>query len=156
MPISRRLLLGTTLAAPAIARAQTPTIKIGVLNDQSGPYRDNTGQGSVVCARQAIEEFGDRGGFKVELLSADHQNKPDIGVGVARAWMDREGVDMILDVPTSSVALAVAAAVRGAEPGMRQFGAGGQRTSRGSNARPTRCIGRMTRTCCRAARLRRS
>ncbi len=94
------------------ARAQQPTIRIGLLNDQSGPYRDNTGMGSVVCAQQAIAEFGTAGGFMVQLISADHQNKPDIGVGIARQWMDRDGVDMILDVPTSSVALAVAAVVR--------------------------------------------
>ncbi len=119
MDLTRRHLLGSSLAvaAPlASAQAQVPTIKIGVLNDQSGPYRDNTGAGSVTCARQAIEDFGadssKNGGFKVELISADHQNKPDIGVSLVRQWMDRDGVDMVLDVPTSSVALAVAAAVR--------------------------------------------
>ena len=119
MNLTRRRLLGSSVAIAAPlspARAQAPTIKIGVLNDQSGPYRDNTGAGSVACARQAVEEFGagysKDGGFKIELISADHQNKPDIGVSLVRQWMDRDGVDMVLDVPTSSVALAVAAAVR--------------------------------------------
>ena len=113
MNLPRRLVLGSSLAAamPFAARAQAPTIRIGVLNDQSGPYRDNTGAGSVVCAQQALTEFGSAG-FKVELLSADHQNKPDIGAGIVRQWLDRDGVDMVLDVPTSSVALAVAAVVR--------------------------------------------
>ena len=113
MTIARRTLLATTLATPlaAPAIAQTPSRKIGVLNDQSGPYRDNTGMGSVVCAQQAIAEFGKQG-FDVQLISADHQNKPDVGISIARQWFDRDGVDMILDVPTSSVALAVAAVVR--------------------------------------------
>jgi branched-chain amino acid transport system substrate-binding protein len=68
----------------------------------------------VVCAQQAIADFVAAGapGFEVQLISADHQNKPDIGVSIARQWLDRDGVDMILDVPTSSVALAVAAVVR--------------------------------------------
>ena len=114
MTLTRRTLLGTTLAATApmaAARAQPVTIKLGVLNDQSGPYRDNTGAGSVACARLAVEEWGNKG-FNVELISADHQNKPDIGASIARQWLDRDGVDAIMDVPTSSVALAVAAVVR--------------------------------------------
>jgi len=114
MPITRRILLGSTLAAAApltAARAQPVTIRLGVLNDQSGPYRDNTGGGSVACAKLAAEEWGDQG-FKVEVISADHQNKPDVGAGIARQWLDRDGVDVIMDVPTSSVALAVANVVR--------------------------------------------
>jgi len=114
MPVTRRILLGSTLAAAAplaAARAQPVTIRLGVLNDQSGPYRDNTGGGSVACAKLAAEEWGDQG-FKVEVISADHQNKPDVGAGIARQWLDRDGVDVIMDVPTSSVALAVANVVR--------------------------------------------
>ena len=115
MPLSRRTLLAAPLLAAAPARAQGVSqgvpIKIGVLNDQSGPYRDNTGMGCVVCAQQAIAEWGNQG-FDVQLIYADHQNKPDIGVSIARQWIDRDGVDMLLDVPTSSVALAVAAVVR--------------------------------------------
>ena len=97
-----------TLAQPRLGRAQTPTIKIGVLNDQSGPYRDDGGPAGVVCAKQALVDFGVSGlGFNVEVLSADHQNKPDVGATIARQWFDRDGVDAIVDVPTSSVGLAV-------------------------------------------------
>ena len=96
------------------ARAQAAnTIKIGVLNDQSGLYRDVSGPGSVVCARQAVADFGAAAkGLNVEVLAADHQNKPDVGVNITRQWIDRDGVDVILDVPTSSVALAVNTVVR--------------------------------------------
>ncbi|HEY0204011.1 MAG TPA: ABC transporter substrate-binding protein [Acetobacteraceae bacterium] len=114
MLVTRRILLGSTLAAAAplgMAHAQPLTIRLGVLNYQSGPYRDNTGGGSVACAKLAAEEWGDQG-FKVEIIGADHQNKPDIGAGIARQWLDRDGVDVIMDVPTSSVALAVANVVR--------------------------------------------
>lgn len=106
----RNTLLGAaTLAAiPRYGYAQTPTIRIGVLNDQSGPYRDDGGPTGVVCAKQALEDFGLSGkGWNVEVLAADHQNKPDIGVSIAKQWIDRDNVDVILDVPTSSVALAV-------------------------------------------------
>ncbi|GAC1346266.1 MAG: ABC transporter substrate-binding protein [Acetobacteraceae bacterium] len=92
-------------------RAQGAPIRIGVLNDQSGPYRDNTGAGSTVCAEQAVADFGDQG-FAVQVIAADHQNKPDLAVSIARQWFDRDGIDMVLDVPTSSVALAVAGIVR--------------------------------------------
>jgi branched-chain amino acid transport system substrate-binding protein len=89
------------------AYAQT-SVKLGVLNDRSGVYSDLTGEGSVVAARMAVEDFkaADKG-IKVEIVSADHQNKPDIGASIARQWYDADGVDVILDVPTSSVALAV-------------------------------------------------
>jgi branched-chain amino acid transport system substrate-binding protein len=106
----RHTLIGATaaLVAPRYGFAQTPTIRIGVLNDQSGPYRDDGGPAGVVCAKQALEDFGVSGkGWNVEVLSADHQNKPDVGVSIARQWLDRDGVDAIVDVPTSSVALAV-------------------------------------------------
>ena len=111
MTIDRRTLLGTALAAsstlalPRRSRAQSQTIKIGVLNDQSGPYRDIAGSHSANAARLAIKEMGP--GLTVEIIAADHQNKPDIGAGIARQWIDQSGVDMILDVNTSSVALAV-------------------------------------------------
>ena len=111
--IRRRALLAASAAAVATprARAQGATILLGVLNDTSGPYRDTGGQTSVACVRQAVQDFGDHG-FKVEVISADHQNKPDIGAGIARAWFDRDGVDAIIDVPTSSVALAVNSVIR--------------------------------------------
>ncbi len=95
-----------TAALPLRARAQSQTLRIGVLNDMSGNYRDATGPTSAVCARQAVEEFASKG-FAVEVLTGDHQNKPDVGAGIARQWFDRDGVDLIVDVPTSSVALAV-------------------------------------------------
>ena len=118
MEISRRALLGTAAVASALpvagrsARAQAAnTIRIGVLNDQSGPYRDTGGVTSVICTKQAVEEFGAKG-FNVEVVTADHQNKPDLGASIAREWYDRDNVDMIIDVPTSSVALAVAAVAK--------------------------------------------
>ena len=111
MPVSRRALLGSASAAavlPALrARAQQPALKIGVLTDLSGPYQDTTGQTSVVCAQQAVQDFAGSRGLTVEVISADHQNKADIGAGIARQWFDRDGVDAVVDVPTSSVALAV-------------------------------------------------
>ena len=118
MTISRRTLLGTATAAAAVPlvrpRAQgAPTIKIGVLNDMSGPYMAISGPTSIVCCKQALEDFGVAGkGLNVELVSADHQNKPDLAVSIARQWYDRDGVDMIIDVPTSSVALAVSGVAR--------------------------------------------
>ncbi len=120
MTTDRRTLLKAAAAAPlaaalprggALAQGTANTIKIGVLNDQSGLYRDITGPTSVACVRQAIQDFGSRG-FNVEVVSADHQNKPDVGSNVARQWFDRDGVDMIVDVPTSSVGLAVAGVAR--------------------------------------------
>ena len=112
MPLSRRSLIGSAAALgslPAIrARAQTkPVISIGVLTDLSGTYRDNTGPTSVACTQQAVEEFNaPTHGFEVEFRAADHQNKPDVAASIARQWFD-QGVDAIIDVPTSSVALAV-------------------------------------------------
>ena len=93
-----------------IAQAQISgdTVKIGVLNDMSGLYADLGGQGSVEAARMAVADFGGNvSGKKIEIISADHQNKPDVGGAIARQWYDNDGVDVIVDVPTSSVALAV-------------------------------------------------
>jgi branched-chain amino acid transport system substrate-binding protein len=80
-------------------------IRIGVISDMSGPYRDTTGPGSVALTQQAVQDFGSRG-FQVEVLQGDHQNKPDVGASIARQWFD-QGVDAVVDLPTSSVALAV-------------------------------------------------
>ena len=96
--INRRGLLAGTAALGALplgrARAQAAnTIRIGVLNDQSGPYRDITGPYGVQCTLQAVAEFGSRG-FNVEVINADHQNRPDVGVNIARQWYD-QGVDLI-------------------------------------------------------------
>jgi branched-chain amino acid transport system substrate-binding protein len=94
------------------AQAQT-SVKIGVLNDMSSLYADISGQGGVVAARMAVEDFGaEKKGLKVEIVSADHQNKPDVGSSIVRTWIDVDKVDVIVDVPTSSVALAVNEVVR--------------------------------------------
>jgi branched-chain amino acid transport system substrate-binding protein len=117
MSLTRRsaIAAGAALAAAPLsrrARAQAATIKIGVLNDQSGPYTNTGGITSVLCAKQAVEEFAAQKGLNVEVIAADHQNKPDLAVSIARQWFDRDGVDMLLDVPTSSVALALQSVVR--------------------------------------------
>src|SRR5438874_5327144 len=92
----------------AHAQISDGVIKIGVLNDQSSLYADISGQGGAVAARMAVEDFGAaKKGMKVEVISADHQNKPEVGSSIARQWYDVDGVDVIVDVPTSSVALAV-------------------------------------------------
>jgi branched-chain amino acid transport system substrate-binding protein len=96
------------LSGAAQAEISGNAVKIGVMNDQSGLYADLAGQGSVEAARMAVEDMGGSvGGASIEVLSADHQNKPDVGSNVVRQWIDVEGVDVIVDVPTSSVALAV-------------------------------------------------
>lgn len=98
-------LAGMLFATTALADT---AVKLGVLNDRSGIYSDITGEGSVIAAQMAVEDFGAKEkGITVEIVSADHQNKPDVGANIARQWYDQEGVDVILDVPTSSVALAV-------------------------------------------------
>jgi branched-chain amino acid transport system substrate-binding protein len=111
----RRKLLSSLIAAlftvgagAAQAQISDGVIKIGVLNDQSSLYADLTGPGSAVAARLAVEDFGAaKKGMKVEIIQADHQNKPDVGSTIARTWYDTDKVDVIVDVPTSSVALAV-------------------------------------------------
>jgi branched-chain amino acid transport system substrate-binding protein len=95
--------------ASAQAQYTDGTIKIGVMNDMSGHY----GSGSVVAARMAVEDFGAAAkGLKVEIVGADHQNKPDVGSNIVRTWIDVDKVDVIVDVPTSSVALAVSEIVK--------------------------------------------
>ena len=98
------------MAAPAFAQT---SVTIGVLNDRSGLYADLAGEGSVIAARMAVEDFkaGDKG-IDVTIVSADHQNKPDVGSNIVRQWVDTEGVNVVVDVPTSSVALAVNEVVR--------------------------------------------
>jgi branched-chain amino acid transport system substrate-binding protein len=110
----RHLLLAAAAALVAgTASAQGIDVKVGVLNDRSGTYADLSGEGSVVAARMAVEDFGAaEKGINVEIVSADHQNKPDIASNIARQWIDEEGVDVIADVPTSSAALAVNEIVR--------------------------------------------
>ena len=97
-----------TLSAGASAQVSDGVIKIGVMNDMSGLYADVSGPGAVVAAKMAIEDYGAAAkGMKVEVVSADHQNKPDVGSTLARQWYDVDKVDAIFDVPTSSVALAI-------------------------------------------------
>ncbi|WP_436072058.1 ABC transporter substrate-binding protein [Devosia sp. LjRoot3] len=100
--------LGSLAAMLMASSAMAVDIKLGVLNDRSGIYADLSGEGSVVAARMAIEDFEAAAkGINVEVISADHQNKPDVASTIARQWYDEEGVDLIVDVPTSSAALAV-------------------------------------------------
>ena len=112
----KRKLLSTLLAAAGLlaaslghAQVSGNVVKIGVMNDMSGLYSDVGGPGSVVAAKMAVEDYLKASGskLKVEVVSADHQNKPDVGSSIARKWFDSEGVDVIVDVPTSSVALAI-------------------------------------------------
>jgi branched-chain amino acid transport system substrate-binding protein len=106
------LLLGCL--SPAAAEISNGVVKIGVLNDQSSLFADATGQGSVVAARLAIEDFeAKHPDIKVELLTADHQNKADVGSAIARRWRDVDNIDAIVDVPNSAVALAVNELLRG-------------------------------------------
>ena len=113
MLIDRRGLLGGALQSPQVpilrARAQTPTIKIGVLGDEFGMYRDLSGPVAVEAVKLAVADSKAAGrDIAVEILVGDHQNKADIGASLARQWIERDGVDMIADTPNSGVALAVA------------------------------------------------
>jgi len=100
-------------ATSAGAQQGDKPIRIGVLNDQSGIYADLSGQGSVMAARMAVEDFGGKLlGKPIDVIFADHQNKPDIGAALAARWYDVDGVDAIIDVPVSSVALAVQGVAR--------------------------------------------
>ncbi len=96
------------LAAGVQAQVSDDVVKLGVLNDQSGVYADLAGHGSVEAARMAVEDFGGTVlGKSIEVISADHQNKPDVGANIVNQWIDVDQVDAVVDVPTSSVALAV-------------------------------------------------
>ena len=94
------------VSMPALAEING-ALRIGVLNDMSSVYADFQGPGSVLAAQIAVEDFAKQSKRKIEVISADHQNKPDVGAGIARRWFDVEGVDMIIDLPDSAVALAV-------------------------------------------------
>jgi branched-chain amino acid transport system substrate-binding protein len=112
-----RLLASLACAAAALfgtaAQAEDIVVKLGVLNDMSSLYADIGGPGSVVAAKMAVADFNPAAhGMKVEIVNADHQNKPDIGTNIVRQWFDVDHVDAIVDVPTSSVALAVNEVVR--------------------------------------------
>jgi branched-chain amino acid transport system substrate-binding protein len=113
--IAASLLLGTalSLAVTSFALAQDKIVKIGSLSDQSGLYADLGGPGSTLAAQMAVEDSGMAAkGWKIDIISGDHQNKPDVGVNLARQWFDVDKVDVIVDVPNSGVALAVSNLVK--------------------------------------------
>ncbi len=106
--VSTFIALAGVLGCGAVeAQVSDGTVRIGVLNDMSSLYSDIGGKGSVLAAQMAADDVGDIAGARVEIISADHQNRPDIGAAIARQWIDVDHVDAIVDVPTSSVALAV-------------------------------------------------
>lgn len=110
MNVRAMLLTATALLAvtPASAEISNGVVKIGVLTDMSGPYADNVGPGAVLAAKMAVEDYGGKvAGVPVEVISADHQNKADVGAAIARRWYDTEGIDTITEVVSSAVALAV-------------------------------------------------
>ncbi len=116
---------GMAASLPFAAGAQPVPVTFGVLTDLSGFVADATGRGSVVAAQLAGETFAaENPGAQVRVISADHQNKPDIGAATARSWIDRDGVNAILDVPFSSVALAVSEVTRGSAAAFLASGPG--------------------------------
>jgi branched-chain amino acid transport system substrate-binding protein len=111
--------------SPRLTLAQaTRPLKIGVLNDMSSVYADYQGVGSVVAAGLAVDDFSTKLGVPVEIISADHQNKPDVGASIARRWFDTEDVDVIMDLPNSAVALAVLAVAQEKNKAVIGSGAG--------------------------------
>ncbi len=113
MKISVYIAAIAIVASLGAARADDKVVKIGVLTDLSGLYADATGPGSVLAAEMAVEDSGLAGkGWKIDVLSGDHQNKPDVGAGIAKKWFDEDKVDVVADVPNSGVGLAVAAIVK--------------------------------------------
>ena len=140
--MTRRIALGLAAllalaAGDAAAEISGNVVRIGVLNDQSGPYADQTGAGSVLAARMAVEDFGEVApGVRVEVVAADHQNKPDVAAEIARRWTDAEGVDALADVGPSSVALAVGEVARARDKALLVSGAGTARLT-GDACAPT-------------------
>src|SRR5262249_7470154 len=114
-------------SATSSGTTPAPVLRIGVLTDMSGPYADPTGKGSVEAARMAVEDFGGKvNDTPIEVVFGDHQNKPDVGTNLVRRWLDGDRVDVVVDVPTLSVALAVNELVRNAN---KVFLASGAATS---------------------------
>src|SRR5258708_10514249 len=106
--LKRGVLACALVIAAGHADAGDGVVRIGVLNDQSGVFADSTGAGSTLSARMAAEDFGGKvAGMPIEIVAADHQNKPDVGATIARRWFDLEKVDVIVDLGNSAVALAV-------------------------------------------------
>ena len=111
--LAAALATGAALAGPAAAQVSDGVVKIGVLNDRSGLYADLGGEGSAIAARMAVEDFGGTVlGKPVTVITADHQNKPDVGSAIARQWIDVDKVDAIADVPSSATALGVLSVTR--------------------------------------------
>jgi branched-chain amino acid transport system substrate-binding protein len=110
--------------APALATAQSKPPKIGVLNDQSGVYADDQGIGSMIAGQLAVEDFSKTHGKPAEIITADHQNKVDVGTAIARRWFETEGVDAIMDVPNSAIALGVNTLARDLNKAFIASGAG--------------------------------
>src|SRR5215218_6375735 len=109
------LVAGVSIGFPAARAAELSrgVIRIGIINDQTGPLSDLSGPGSVAAAKMAAEDFQKlMPSIKVEIVAADHQNKPDIGVGIVRKWFDVDGVDMVADVSNSAVGLAIQSLAR--------------------------------------------
>ncbi len=122
MRFSRTLTVAALLAlgaGSAAAEISEGVVKVGVINDQSSLYADLAGPGSVLAARMAVEDFNAAAkGLKIEILSADHQNKADVASNIVRQWIERDGVDLVLDVPNSSVVLALNNLLRDKRAGM--------------------------------------
>ena len=110
-PATLAFVLTALTCAPALSE-KDGTLRVGVMNDMSGVYSDFQGAGSVLAAQLAVEDFAKQSKRKAEVLAGDHLNKPDVGTAIARRWLDVEGVDMIIDLPNSAVALGVADIVR--------------------------------------------
>ena len=126
-PSRRQVLAGSAALAltPGVARAQSQRpLKIGILNDMSSVYADYQGVGSVIAAQLAVDDFSKPLGVPVEIISADHQNKPDVGAAIARRWFDSDHVDVIMDLPNSAVALAVIAVAQEKDKAVIGSGAG--------------------------------
>ena len=125
--------MGVAAAGPASAQAQPKlsgnAIRIGVLTDMSGLYSDISGQGSVTAAQMAVDDFiaANKPAYKIDVISADHQNKPDVGSGKAREWYDTQGVDLIADIVNSGVGLAAAKVAGEKKKLMMNTGAGSTR-----------------------------
>lgn len=118
-------LLAGVIFVPTVVFGEEPPLRIGVLNDMSGPYADYQGLGSVVAAQMAVEDYGGKvAGRKLEVISGDHQNKADIGSSLARQWFDTQGVEAIIDLPNSAVALAVNQVVKDKNKAFIASGAG--------------------------------
>ncbi|MET4774835.1 ABC-type branched-subunit amino acid transport system substrate-binding protein [Bradyrhizobium elkanii] len=119
MSITKRSYLLIAMAAMCLsfaagaARAEDGVLRVGIITDMSGQYSDGNGPGSVIAAQMAAEEIGGTvAGRKIEIISADHQNKPDVATGIVRNWIDNKGVDVVAEGVNSAVALAIQTVTR--------------------------------------------